>query len=137
MKRVAIILAAMACVAAGMTDHAIIDRGFQSGRDAELEDDLYGGKSAVYQPIRRPVRIDGAMGERCETRLAAGEGQLLIDWRSVRRLELGQIGGVHRLYITGGIPSDKLIIQFPDRDAATPVFLAMERLQDACRGKER
>jgi hypothetical protein len=134
LKRAAILVAAMACVAAAPNDHAILERAFAGGRNAELESDLYNGKAALYRPIRVPVRIEGMAGEGCESRLAArGRNGLTLDWRAVRRLELAMVAGKAQLYIVGGTPADKLIITFPTRDEGTPVLLAMERLQTACR----
>lgn len=135
MKRAAIILAAAACMAATANDHAILERGFAPGRAAELESDLYNGKAALYRPIRSPIRISGAKGEGCETRLSTERGIFTLDWRQVRGLELGQFGPRADLYIKGGLKADKLIVQFRSRDEATPVLLAMERLQTACRPK--
>jgi hypothetical protein len=133
LKRTAIILAAMACLAAAENDHAILERGFAPGRVAELESDLYGGKAAVYRPIRVPIRISGAKGEGCETRLSTERGIFTLDWRAVRGLELGRFGERMDLYIKGGLKADKLIVQFASREEATPVLLAMERLQTACK----
>jgi hypothetical protein len=133
LKRTAIILAAMACLAAAENDHAILERGFAPGRVAELESDLYNGKAALYRPVRVPLRIAGAKGEHCETRLSTATGVITLDWTQVHGLELGRFGDRFDLYVKGGLKADKLIVQFPSREAATPVLLAMERLQTACR----
>jgi hypothetical protein len=133
LKRAAILMAALACVAAAPNDHAILERAFAGGRDAELENDLYNGKAALYRPIRVPLRIEGMAGERCESRLAARPNVLTLDWRTVRKLELAQVAGKARLYIVGGVKADKLIITFQTREEGTPVLLAMERLQTACK----
>ena len=133
MKRLAILVAAMACVAAAPNDHAVIERAFAKARAAELESDLHGGKAALYRPVRTPVRITSVRGERCESRLSGGPALLTLDWRMVQRLELGKVAGKARLYIKGGLAADKLIIDFDSLEEGTPVLLAMERLQAACR----
>jgi hypothetical protein len=134
LKRAAIGLAVMLGAAAPGGDHAILQQAFEGGRSAELETDLYNGKAAVYRPIRVAIRIDGWAGEGCESRLRSGETARLIDWRTVRRIEVEQFGSEARVWIVRGVDEAKLVVSFDSADAATPAVLAMERLQTACGG---
>lgn len=137
MKRAAILLAAMACLAAAPNDHAIIERAFAGGREVQFEHDLYGGKAAVYRPVKLDVRVASVAGERCESRFSAGWMTRVIDWDQVRRIELGEAGGEALIWVTSGerTSTAKMIVRFASREEATPVVLAMERLQVACRPK--
>lgn len=137
MKRAAILVTATACLAAAPNDHAIIERAFAKGRAAELESDLYNGKAALYRPIRTSIRITAVRGERCESRVNGATVLLTLDWREVTRLELAETGDRARLYIRGGLKAEKLIVDFESKDEATPVLLAMERLQTACRAPDQ
>jgi hypothetical protein len=114
---------ALAAFAPAANDHAIIDRGFAPGRDAERAD------------THEPIRISGARGERCETRLAVGSGQRLLDWRTISRMQLSRDGRGYSLIISADATTGVLVVRFPDAESATPVLLAMERLQTACRPK--
>lgn len=114
-------------------DHTIIERAFSKGRAAELERTATDGMGALDRPIRRSIRIDSVGGERCESRLSNGPSLLTLDWQTVTRLELSKVAGGARLYIMGGLAADTLIIAFDSLSEATPVLLAMERLQTACR----
>lgn len=119
MKQAAVLIAAVACMGASANDHSLIERAFAKGRLAELESE--------------PIRIDSVRGERCESRLSNGSALLTVDWQKVARLELSKVGGGARLQIVGGLAGGKLIIAFDSLSEATPVLLAMERLQTACR----
>lgn len=137
MKRAAILLAAMACVAAAPNDHAIIERAFAGGRNVQFEHDLYGGKAAVYRPVTLDARVASVAGERCESRFSAGWMTRVVNWAEVRRIELGEAGGEALIWITSGERNSttKMAVRFASREEATPVVLAMERLQVACRPK--
>ncbi|HYE47035.1 MAG TPA: hypothetical protein VEA44_14835, partial [Caulobacter sp.] len=128
-----VLAAALLGGAAPADDHAILQRAFAPGRAAELESDLYNGKAAVYRPVRVPIWIEAMAGEGCESRLRSGEVARLIDWRSVRRIELGRIGDGARVWIVRAPTEAKLVVTFDDADVATRAVLAMERLQTACR----
>lgn len=119
MKRAGVLIAAVACLGASANDHSLIERAFAKGRVAELESE--------------PIRIDSVRGERCESRLSRGTTLLTVDWQKVTRLELSEVAGGARLQIAGGLAGGKLIIAFDSLSEATPVLLAMERLQTACR----
>lgn len=136
MKRAAILLAAMACVAAAANDHAILERAFAGGRDGQYEHDLYGGKAAVYRPVTLDVRIEGMTGEGCESRFSGGWMTRVINWGDVRSIQSGNDGKTVLVASGSGTGASKLLVRFPSREEATPVILAMERLQVACRPKD-
>lgn len=142
MKRLAILAAALASMAAVPNDHGILERAFAGGRDAQFEHDLYGGKAALYRPVTIDVRIDRVAGEGCESRFSSSWMTRVVNWGAVRRIELGGTGGETRVWVTSGkgTSESKLILRFASVAEATPVVLAMERLQAACRpaaGSER
>ncbi len=119
MKQAAVLIAAVACLGASANDHSLIERAFAKGRMAELESE--------------PIRIDSVLGERCESRLSKESALITVDWQTVTRLELSKVAGGARLLIVGGLAAGKLIIAFDSLSEGTPVLLAMERLQTACR----